>query len=128
MSVDATIQDLKKRQTELVHGLVLEYSDRNQSIENLRRCMGAHAKQKAMTVLRLRSFLGAQEVADLLGISRAAVYSLLDEARNAAPTMLPLQCGHAAQPDALDGKTVGDVAQCPICGEAVIVCAPEDAQ
>lgn len=124
VSYDQKIEAIHKDREKVVNALVAEFVARNDKIAQYRDLMSAEAKEKTMTIMRLRSLLGAQQIADALGITRTAVYALLDEARGLGPTLFQMECGHAVHPDMLNGNTTGDIANCPICGKAKIIGAP----
>ena len=121
MDYDKSIAGLKAERQQVINQLVDEYHRQVQEIESLRHNMSVVAKEKAMTVMRLRSLMGAQEVADVLGTHRSAVYAALSEARGEL-ARIPLECGHSVQPDQTEP---GNVIRCPVCKKTVIAGMPE---
>lgn len=73
-----------------INRLVRAYRSYNEKIEETRARARQFAGEKAETVARLRELMPAADVASLLGVSQAAVYAMLTEARppaNISPEM-----------------------------------------
>jgi|BarGraNGADG00212_1021973.scaffolds.fasta_scaffold60545_2 hypothetical protein len=71
---------MKPDNTEIrIESLVSDYKAYNDAIDRTRSTAQQYASEKAWTVGQLRDLLSVSEIADRLGITPPAVYSLLNE-------------------------------------------------